>query len=628
MNTNSFDFSQIFKGKKNIFISDEIKKEIIENSKKYESEIIRLSNDIFNEWADNMIKLSKTALFECVHDYFLIFTNIIDFVPSLFPEEQNSDIFVIIVQSFLNKIAKNSELMSKIRESVCVAFQNLLETDNPDPSSIKTIFVILKSFHLNEPLVEDVLNYKFNFSLGIEFDDENVVTYMEKCFKRMINIKQIFQIVLLDEQIMSFVKDAFNHLVKPNISKMVDGVRPLIGELLTTPYIHWIVKELEAQNGNLKEIYEGCTNYIYDIILMSTRTNDDYIEKTLETIEDFSYSYSMVFMHINGAMNALEFNIREALNDKRMKFPYNFAVYIDSKIEESFLEKKPIWSVLFTGNETYCKCHEHCHHHSSEARSRSIFMKSLSRIENLSEFYRYFYSSLVNLTMTYGHDVQEITNPILDMISLITPNCRIMNDSANIFNKIYDMNSPTSENSESNIQKTSENIPENSQIEGQLSLNGKDYRLIADYLVMKIITFIVDNGECTAQQISSVYNLKEEDIKPRLITLSYYFLLNDNEIYTLDNTYESDDNYIRIPPFYDEYIGEMEKEKYDICKRKAREAIKVKVQSPLKVFINDSYLMIKRKVRPDTALILDILDDFIAENFVKKENNVIILNDK
>ena len=124
MSSEVFDFfTCIFEGKTNDTSNQNTKTIIEQNVQQYEDETIKLSNKYFEIWAQNLLHLTNEILFDTTVHYFSIFTKVIDVIPSFFPED--SQIFLLIVQSFLNNIIQNDELMKNFRLSFCRKIQML-----------------------------------------------------------------------------------------------------------------------------------------------------------------------------------------------------------------------------------------------------------------------------------------------------------------------------------------------------------------------------------------------------------------------------------------------------------------------------------------------------------------------
>ncbi|OHT01534.1 hypothetical protein TRFO_31635 [Tritrichomonas foetus] len=629
-------FEMIFDDKPLEGSHDEVKEIIAKDVPKFEQEIMRISNSHFLEWAQNIQNSSKLILFDNVSYYFSLFTKIIDLIPTFFPED--SQAFLLVIQPFLTNIIKDANIMEYVSLAICLQIENLVEKNEIDEAEsekemgrINGIFAILKSFHLLEAAKNDIMNYNFNFTNNLIFDSENIVNYIIQSFTRYRNAAIIFRKIFVDHECISkLLHITFNQLIKSKMSKMTDGVQPPIGKLLLTPFLSWICEEYEMQKFEMTEIYESCSNFVYDAILMYTRGKNDQIGSLLKFIEDVTQNYSSAFISLNGSMNCLESNIRSALNDPRLKFSYNFAAFLDSHMENAFIEKKNIWHDFLPKDEN----HSHCCHHQTDSIAQSAFLKALMRIENINIFCDYFKNSLISLTATYGPSIQNVVQPMLDIIKLatgrflmFTPDQQNQQKQQHFHdhncNEIGGFNNPCL------AQREPEMVPEVTQVEAQIELNAKKYSVFTDFLTMQILNAIAENSKLKMNEILQKVKGNQNDIENRVITLSDYLLFNDDEgFYYFDESFESDNDYIRIPPFFEEMKGKFDQEKTDLIKRKAIAAIQTKINEPMKTFIYDCFLMIKRKVRPDTAMILDLLDDFVEENFVKIEENAVILIEK
>mgnify|MGYP001056287416 CR=1 FL=1 len=264
-------FQDCFQGKKNP--RDENLKSIIQNNQsQYEAEIIKLAQDTFLEWSENLLHLTKTNLYETVVIYFSIFTSVIDDIPSYFPE--NSQIFLSIVQLFLSNIIQNEELMLNIYNSICFELQQFINNQEKSEiyiTSLNTILSIFKSFHVLNNFYIILNEYKFDFSSNLSnYPIKESLKYLSEALRRYLKgIELLTKIFSFDTQkehqkeIDQISNVIFNQLVTSKLFKFTSGLRPPIGELLTTPLVSWIYETLlNEKNDNNQFIFDIISLYL------------------------------------------------------------------------------------------------------------------------------------------------------------------------------------------------------------------------------------------------------------------------------------------------------------------------------------------------------------------------------
>lgn len=698
--------SSIFEGKSIDLTGQNAKNLIEENVQQYEEVTNKLSDHYFEEWAENLLHLTNVNLFDTSVHYFSIFTKVIDVIPSFFPSD--SQIFLLIVQSFLNHVIKNDELMKNFRLSFCLKIQLLICSNSTiDYSPIDLVLTICKSLHITEALYEEIYQYPFNFTENVNIDPaKQVFEYSKLVFTRYLEAEQLFFNIFKNStdqtKSIQFINDilhtVFNQLITAKIHPLTFGVNPPLGQLLTTPIIRWIVDEYKTQKNipkrdtnsstnykfDLSQLYEACSSYIYDEILKFTRGKNDNVGQIFYLIENLYFHYTRAFESVPGAMNFLESSIREALNDPRMKFGYNLAFYIDSLAEESIKDGSSFWMKLIefpneNGSEN-CGCGCENVIKKGEYLSRSALLRAVMRIENKSSFCSYLADSINSLAAANGPEAMEkVMAPILDLVQLATSGmsfersgqedanhhdhhhhnhqdgqcCHGHNqyhddhDSNGDHNNEKDSNNNENNNNEVNNDKVNQNNEHNNDeksccchshcgcgtphidgahlyVEANLQFGDKPAQVSCDYLTFQILNVISEKGSATLEDLQHSIDGKDEDIENRVITLSDYLIIqNEDGSYSFDTSFTPETELFRIPPFFEEMCGSIETERHELVKQKILQAIETKGFEKLDFFITDSFVMLNRKVRPDTAMILDTLDEFVEDGKVTFENDVV-----
>lgn len=673
-------FSNIFEGKKLDLSEQHVKNEIQKNPQLFEDQTVQLSNHYFQEWSENLLHLTNENLFDTSVHYFSIFTKVIDIIPSYFPPD--SQIFLLIVQSFLNNIIKNNELMKNFCLSLCFKIQVMICSNNNsiDYSQIDLVITIFKSFHIVDIILEVITQYPFNFSKDIKYNpSKEVILYIEIAFLRYLLTQKIVGHILdsmnnIDNEskiniLVSILHKVFNQLITEKISTLTINVNPPLGKLLGTPYLSWICDEYRIQikeqknsdqedkesllnsnnyKFNFTQLYEACGSYIYDEILKFSRDKNDDISHILYIIESLSQHYSRDFESTPGAMNYLESSIREALNDSRMKFDYNLAFNIDNSISNAFLYGATFWENFIAhphkeeiknddnSNDNHHHHHDHCQcgflFGNRESFARSALLHAVMRIENKSKFCAYLANSINSLTAAHGQGVIEIITPILDIIQLATGGNNIglassihhRHEHHEHHEHEHHKHEAVNENDNATSGCCCECDSGNLWVEARLSFKGKVIPVFCDYLTYQIVNAIIDSGGCSLDEIKKAVKGNNDEIEDRVITLADYLLyLNDDDKYVFDSSYCPEQDFMRIVPFYEPMKGQISPEKHDLIKKKILAAIQTKGFEKLEFFIYDSFLMLNRKVRPDTAMILDMLDELVSDGDLELNDGIV-----